>query len=124
MTSPLEHAEQIKRLADEYAMTQADMHTSLEQGEQSYVALHTAIDSLSQRCAAAEQKLAEAEADARRLREALAKARDRIAEDRKCLWDCHVRPHSGEVEDAPGLQGLAEYDEVLAAIDQAMESKQ
>lgn len=69
--TPLEHAEQIKRLAGTYAET----CVSYDNNDCSYPAvkddldvLHTAIESLAQRCAEAEQKLAEAEADAARYR--------------------------------------------------------
>jgi hypothetical protein len=52
--------------------------------------------------------------------EALKAARESIAADRECLFSCHVSPVSGAVEDRAGLEGLAEYDAVLALIDAAL----
>jgi hypothetical protein len=57
-----------------------------------------------------------------RLRAAMAKARERIQEDRQALWECHVNQNSGQVTDPYGSEGIAEYDDVLRNIDDALGS--
>jgi len=47
-------------------------------------------------------------------------ARKQIATDRKVLRDCHMNPTTGVVDDAHGIDGLREYDAVLATIDAAI----
>lgn len=54
------------------------------------------------------------------LRKALEAARTCIATDRESLFDCHKSWGTGIVEDESGLRRLAEYDAVLALIDEAL----
>ena len=51
------------------------------------------------------------------LKKALKSARERIATDRECLFDCHKSFKTGQVEDGPGIRGIAEYDDILSHID-------
>jgi septal ring factor EnvC (AmiA/AmiB activator) len=57
-----------------------------------------------------------------RLRAALVNARARIQDDRQEVWACHVDPYTGRVTNQDGAEWLAEYDDVLRTIDDAMRS--
>lgn len=68
----------------------------------------------------AEQRARVAERRAARLLAVAVEARDMIRNDRAALHEGHKDCHSGEVTDRLGLQALAEYDEVLARLDAAI----
>lgn len=135
--TPLEHAEQIKRLADEYGDARAKLAAYAPYGikdfereralaEERKAALHAAIESLAQRCAAAEAKLAEAEADARRWRAFCEFSVGFTPQEEPDWVDITFEPagwngrpwHRAEIAWRIGTRDKASMD---AAIDQAME---
>lgn len=56
------------------------------------------------------------------LRAALVKAKERIQEDRQEVWDSYVNTDTGRVTNQDGAVWLAEYDDVLRSIDDALRS--
>ena len=52
----------------------------------------------------------------------LRRTRSVIDEDREATWCCHVNTNTGKIDDQLGLNAIANYDEILRQIDQALEA--
>ena len=51
----------------------------------------------------------------------LRRARAVIDEDRDATWCCHANTNTGKIDDQLGRNAIANYDEILRQIDEALE---